>query len=421
MEKLIIRQAARQNQKLRLLLRGYAGSGKTYSALVFASELAKQSPDSQIFYIDTENGSSELYSADFNYQMIDYLENFGENFNPRYLIDVVKQIEGPNNIIVIDSLSHFWDGAGGMLELQELAGGAFRDWHKVNPLYQDFVNSIIRSKSHIVACSRTKTEYALLDGGKKIQKLGTKTVGREGLDYEFTTVLDMSKGGFATADKDRSSLVPAEGVQVDTRLAQEFIKWLSQGLPTTFYVAVDAIAKLYKITREEVLSGILKKYEVTSVSELTKDQVIEAQKTCEDNLAEAEKKFAEKRKEDEKALSETKMKEFFVHAQKFAEKHQSKLEEVKLWVKTLEGEDSMNDFTTDQLKKWSDKLKTIVDGAEPNGEFLLWVNTYRADAAKNPPQDSKDEEKQEVEPAEGTQEDTAVIEGKSEPEPKVKY
>lgn len=296
----VIRKATRQNQKLRLLLRGYAGSGKTYSALIMASELARSIPDSKILYIDTENGSSELYAPDFDYQIIDYLENFGENFDPHILIDMVKEIEHPNTIIIIDSLSHFWDGAGGILEIQHKAGGRFQDWMDVNPTYQEFVNTLIQTKSHLIVCARTKTEYALLEGGKKIEKLGTKTVGREGLDYEFTTVLDMTGNGFARADKDRSSLIPKEGTQVNTRLAQQFIKWLEQGVPTMFYTTIDQFATIFKKTRDEVVATITANYKVGDINQLTRDQVQEAQGKLQLTIDDVYKQAAEKKESKNK-------------------------------------------------------------------------------------------------------------------------
>lgn len=385
---LIIRKAARQNQKLRLLLRGYAGSGKTYSALVFATELAKENPDSIIYYVDTENGSSELYATDFNYQMIDYLENFGEDFNPRNLINVISQIEGPNSIIIVDSLSHFWDGKGGVLEMQDKAGGRFADWAKVNPLYQEFVNCIIRSKSHVIACSRTKTEYALLEGGKKIEKMGTKTVGREGLDYEFTTVLDMSKGGFATADKDRSSLVPKEGVQVGPKLASEFAVWLSQGLPTTFYVTVDKFALLFKKSRDEILDSILKKYQVKDINALSKEQVNEAELSIKATIDKIYKDHEEKKIAAKKEEEKAKKKEFGAATESFAQLHEATAEQVTLYIKTQEDEDSIDSLTSDQLELWIVTLKACSEGFL-SAEFLLFLNRLKAENEKEKRLDKK--------------------------------
>ena len=56
----IFKKAVKSQSKLRLMLDGASGSGKTYSALLLASAFSDK-----VVVIDTEHGSASLYSALF--------------------------------------------------------------------------------------------------------------------------------------------------------------------------------------------------------------------------------------------------------------------------------------------------------------------------------------------------------------------
>ena len=62
---------------------------------------------------------------------------------------------------------------------------------------------------HIIATMRSKTETAQVEenGRKKVAKLGMKSEQRDGVEYEFTTVLDIGhETHHAVASKDRTKL-----------------------------------------------------------------------------------------------------------------------------------------------------------------------------------------------------------------------
>ena len=60
----MFRKAEKKKAKLRLAITGVAGSGKTYGALKVAQGLG-----GKIAMIDTENGSGDLYSDKFDYDV----------------------------------------------------------------------------------------------------------------------------------------------------------------------------------------------------------------------------------------------------------------------------------------------------------------------------------------------------------------
>lgn len=203
-------KAQRTQAKLRLALCGPAGSGKTYSALLIAQGLA---PEGRIAMIDTERGSGQLYSdlAEFD------VAPLHPPFSPDRYIDLIRQAErGEYDVLILDSLSHAWAGEGGILDLHDKAslasrsGNSFAAWREVTPRHNALIDAIIGADLHVIVTLRTKTAYDIADdvnGRKRPIKVGMAPVQRDGLEYEFTAVLDLSvEGHVATATKDRTGL-----------------------------------------------------------------------------------------------------------------------------------------------------------------------------------------------------------------------
>jgi hypothetical protein len=111
--------------------------------------------------------------------------------------------------IIIDSISQEWEGSGGIIETHSnLPGNSFTNCNRMTPRHQAFVQKILQSSSHIIATIRSKQDYVLTDKNGKIvpEKVGLKGVTRDGMDYEFTVVLDLDIKHQATASKDRTGL-----------------------------------------------------------------------------------------------------------------------------------------------------------------------------------------------------------------------
>src|SRR5215472_15848035 len=104
--------AIKRNAKLRLAIAGIAGSGKTRTSLTLATALAKGLP---IALIDTEHGSASKYADDFQFDVLELA-----NFDPRNYINAIHEAERAGYaVLIIDSLTHAWNGTGGALELVE--------------------------------------------------------------------------------------------------------------------------------------------------------------------------------------------------------------------------------------------------------------------------------------------------------------
>jgi hypothetical protein len=131
-------------------------------------------------------------------------------FIPERYIEAIRICEKAGiDVIVIDSVSHEWEGTGGILETHgNMLGNSFTNWSKLTPRHNVFIQSILQSPCHIIATIRSKQDYVLNErNGKYVpEKVGLKGVTREGLDYEFTIVFDLDIKHYAVASKDRTGL-----------------------------------------------------------------------------------------------------------------------------------------------------------------------------------------------------------------------
>ncbi len=225
-------KAERKQAKLRLSLCGPSGSGKTLSALYIAQGLG-----GKIAMIDTEHKSGELYA-----NVVDYdVATLAPPFSPQRYIELINMAEQNDfNVLILDSLSHAWTGQGGVLEMHDNACKAvhnsFAAWREVTPQHNALVDAILGSSLHIITTMRTKTAYEIQQNEKgktQVVKVGLAPVQRDGMEYEFTTVMDLSVDGhIATTSKDRTNLFDGQFFVPTIQTGEKLKEWLETGVDT---------------------------------------------------------------------------------------------------------------------------------------------------------------------------------------------
>lgn len=198
----LFRKAKRSQLHLKLLLGGTSGSGKTYSSLLVAKGFMGSL--SKVVVIDTED-SADVYDKLGDYSVVD----FKPPFDPRRLVKLIDIcIENKFELIIIDSVTKFWDGEGGALDLHQKMGGRFQDWSQVTPIWDALLQKIVHCNAHTISCTRKKQDYAMVEkGGRtKVEKMGLKNITREGFEYEFTTALDIDINHNVMVNKDRTGI-----------------------------------------------------------------------------------------------------------------------------------------------------------------------------------------------------------------------
>ena len=248
-----LQKASRKKAKMKLALQGPSGSGKSIGALLTAFGLCGDW--SKIAVIDTENSSADLYAHLGDYNTI----AIAPPFSPEKFIQAIKLCEDSKmEVIIIDSVSHEWDGTGGILDIHSnMAGNSFTNWGKLTQRHNAFVQAMLQSACHIIGTIRSKQDYVLNEkNGKMVpEKVGLKAVQRDGLDYEFTIVLDVDSKHSAVASKDRTSLFigkPEFKIGVETgKLIKE---WCNQGEDIILKVIPSITTEI--ISEQELLAQI---------------------------------------------------------------------------------------------------------------------------------------------------------------------
>jgi hypothetical protein len=178
--------AVKKQLKARIALEGVSGGGKTYTALSIAQALGER-----IAVVDTEHKSSLLYADLFKFDWLGV-----DKYSPEVLIEALAAAAG-HDVAIIDSLSHWWMGADGMLEQVDRAakrsggGTSFAGWKEMRPHERKMIDAMLAFPGHLIATMRTKTEWVVEenDRGRKVpRKIGLKAEQRENLEYEFTLV-----------------------------------------------------------------------------------------------------------------------------------------------------------------------------------------------------------------------------------------
>ena len=224
-----LRKASRGHTKIKCALQGPSGSGKSFSALLLARGLCESW--SEVVVIDTENNSADLYAHLGEFNVLD----LKPPFTPEAYINALQTCEAEGmKVVVIDSLSHEWEGEGGILETHgAMAGNSFTNWSKLTPRHNAFVQKILQSPCHIVGTIRTKQDYVLTEkNGKQVpEKVGLKGITRDGMDYEFTLVFDIDIKHQCVASKDRTSLFSSTPqFVINEETGKKILRWCQSGV-----------------------------------------------------------------------------------------------------------------------------------------------------------------------------------------------
>jgi len=273
----MFQKAVRYKKKARIALCGPAGSGKTYTALRLAFELAGWSKDTRggrVVLVDTEHGSGSLYAGEdpdgFPWQ---YDTCVLQHFAPTAYTGVLGAINAEGyDVAIVDSLSHAWEGVGGALDQVDkkaatAVGGSWGAWRDVTPQHRMLVESLLSCKVHLLVTMRTKVEYetqeTIKNGKKKlaVQKIGTKPIQREGLDYEFDVVCDMDTEHLLKVGKTRCKhLDGVTSVKPGPELVAVYVKWLNSGEVAPEIRPVTPIEAAENTVRDE---GVKREAEAT--------------------------------------------------------------------------------------------------------------------------------------------------------------
>lgn len=209
--------ATRENILIKMALTGPPGGGKTRSALGIATYLSEYLDLGEVYLIDSENRSSAKYAYDprtgkgFKFKSLHLPTN---DYSPQCYMRAIEVAEKRGaRILIIDSLSHAWNGVKGILEqVNDLTDAsrsknAFSEgWRKATPLQRQFIQAMLGSPAHIIATMRSDPEWVVQEderGKKSPTMIGLSPQQRKDISFEFDLCIDLKIDHTGVVSKSR--------------------------------------------------------------------------------------------------------------------------------------------------------------------------------------------------------------------------
>ena len=199
-------------QHITVAIWGGPKAGKSLTALRIAKGLAN---GERFAVLDTERNGMLMYrhygGFDVDTDMVD--------FSPKSYLAWIAQYDGKYPVLVIDSLTHEWQGKGGVLEIADRVGKSnqgspFGGWKIASPMHTEFIDALLQCRSHLICTMRSRTQWEIItnDKGKKQPvEVGTEAIQRDGTTYEFDLLLTIDTPGTAHLRVHGSRLYCADG------------------------------------------------------------------------------------------------------------------------------------------------------------------------------------------------------------------
>ncbi|OJF15380.1 AAA family ATPase [Couchioplanes caeruleus] len=248
--------ATRKQAKARIALAGPSGAGKTLTGLklLYALTDARTVADGaeRIAFIDTERDSADKYAVDPSQPSVGdmtpeqaggygFQKTSPVRYDPRELVTTIEEAARAGFIgLQVDSLSHYWFGAGGVLELVDLftrnnGGRSMDGWRDVRPIERAYIEALMAFPGHVVVCLRSKQRYEIEegnDGRKRVAKLGMQPDQREGLEFEFDVFGDLDSEHYLRISKTRCTALDGQVIhKPGQELGEQMLDWLAYGEP----------------------------------------------------------------------------------------------------------------------------------------------------------------------------------------------
>lgn len=231
---------------LKMAFEGFAGDGKTFTAVQVAIGLHKliksQKP---IAIFDTEMASKAL---------IEFFENEGievlVNDESRTLASLSASIkwceEGGADILIIDSITHVWEQFTEAYKKDKKRSALqFQDWGTLKPKWKDeFSTPFVKAKCHIIFTGRAGFEYENEineeSGKREIFKSGIKMKAENETAFEPDLLVLMQKKQDILGEK---KVITREATILKDRTTKIDGKTFTNPVFDDFYPAISVLLK----------------------------------------------------------------------------------------------------------------------------------------------------------------------------------
>ena len=247
-----IREAKRAGSRVVLGIAGPSGSGKTYTALKIAEGMVDD--PRKIGLLDTENKRGSLYADILNGPFL--IGDLYPPFSPLRYAEAIKEFQAAGiEVLVVDSVTHEWEGEGGCEDIANaplLAGKRMADWKRAKSEHKKFMNALLQCDMHVICCIRAREKTSFTDPKKPVS-LGLQPIAEKNFMFEMTASFMMwNEGSNQQFLKIPEALRPIFGTgegYIGPEAGQALINWVNSGDQT------DIDLEQYKSQMQMAASG----------------------------------------------------------------------------------------------------------------------------------------------------------------------
>lgn len=187
-----IRPAQREGARLVIGLAGKSGSGKTYTAIKLAYGMVG-GDGSKVGFLDSENRRGSLYADIVSSPFL--IGDLIAPFSPARYTEAIREFQAAGvEVLVIDSISHEWEGTGGCEEIANSAPNKVIGWANAKTQHKRMMNALLQSDMHIIVCIRAKEKIDFSDSKNPIP-MGVQPICEKNFMFEMTASLMMEDRG----------------------------------------------------------------------------------------------------------------------------------------------------------------------------------------------------------------------------------
>ncbi|MDB5200538.1 MAG: hypothetical protein JWO92_2501 [Chitinophagaceae bacterium] len=227
-----IRPAKRGGSKAIIGIAGVSGSGKTFTALLIARGMVDKA--SEIGFLDTENKRGSMYADILDGHFM--IGDLYPPFSPKRYSEAIKEFQDAGvKVLVIDSVSHEWEGEGGCDDIANASlesGKKMANWIGAKREHKSFMNTILQCNMNVICCIRAREKTDFKNPAKPVS-LGIQPVCEKNFMFEMTASLLMENEGKTQKFlKIPAFLKKAFGTgdgYLDQNTGKQLIEWINEG------------------------------------------------------------------------------------------------------------------------------------------------------------------------------------------------
>jgi hypothetical protein len=299
-----IRKAERAGARLVIGLAGISGSGKTYTALQLAWGLAGFDA-SKVGLLDTENRRGSLYAnslRDASGKVHQFLVgDLDAPFSPERYIDAIQEFQAAGvQVLVIDSVTHEFEGIGGLDDIANAGNPRNPRWNDAKARHKKFMNAMLQCDMHIIACMRAREKVKIVkrDGRTEYEPQGVLPIQEKNFVFELTASLMMWGEGkqqqVMKCPAELRDILGREDGYITAQDGAALRAWVDGGVPVN--TDAERARNMLRMATEQGMAALQAAWK--SLPAATRKAISPTDK-CPDELKRAAQSFDEQRAESQ--------------------------------------------------------------------------------------------------------------------------